>query len=222
MKYRCPHCRKEFESLEGSRCPGCGKTLRRPDRWMGLKKTDPGRRAALQQRLAAKGDYRKPLWFVFANRPRFFMWVLGACILVGGFAMTIKLPTAIPYRGGTTEMRTRKELVVIRTALEWFRAHCKRYPTTEESLKALVRDPGVPGWNGFYLSALLPDLWNHPFQYSCTNDTIRLYSMGPDGKAGTADDINSPPPDYKALAKRLAMDKPKPQGRQKIQPQNVE
>ena len=204
MKFRCPHCRHVFETLEQSRCPACGKSLRHPDKWKVLK-TD-ARRASLQQRMPHSQTLRQPIWMAFVNRPRFLVWVLGSCILVVGFLMTMKVNTGVPYRPPTRTLQTRRELLVVRTALEWFRAHCKRYPTTEEGLKALVRNPGVEGWQGFYLKALPPDLWGHPFHYSSSNDTVRLSSMGPDGKAGNEDDILSPPPDYKALMKRLAKD----------------
>jgi type II secretion system protein G len=144
---------------------------------------------------------------VFLTRPRFFVWVLGGCILVGGVIISSSKNVTRPYQPPSKVIQTRKELMVIRTALEWFRIHCQRFPTTEESLKALVRDPGIHGWKGFYLEELPPDLWHHPFVYSSSNDTVRLSSMGPDGKPDTADDVLSPPPDYKALMKRLAKDK---------------
>ncbi len=144
---------------------------------------------------------------VFINRPRFLIWVLGGCVLVVGFLLSVHINTATPYRPPTKVLQTKKELVAIRTALEWFRTHCKRYPSTEEGLKALVRNPGIQGWQGYYLEALPPDLWGHPFQFSSSNDVIQLFSDGPDGAAGTPDDVLSPPPDYKALMKRLAKDK---------------
>jgi general secretion pathway protein G len=205
MKYRCPHCRNLFEEFEGSRCPSCGKGLRHPDRWK-LLKPDKARREALQKRRAEPQNYRKPLLFVFVNRPRFTIWVLGGCILVVGFLLTVKMKPITPYSPPPKTAQTQKELVIIRTALEWFRSHCKRYPTTEEGLKALVRNPGVPDWKGYYLDQLPPDLWGNPYQYFALEDSVQLYSWGPDGKGGTPDDIVSPPPDYKALVKRLSLD----------------
>ena len=143
---------------------------------------------------------------MFLNRPRFLIWVLGGSVLVVGFLLTAKVNTGVPYRPPTKVFQTQRELVVIRTALEWFRAHCKRYPTTEEGLKALVRNPGIPDWHGYYLQALPPDLWGHPFRYTCSNEVVTLSSIGPDGLPDTADDIPAPPPDYKALVKRLSLD----------------
>ncbi len=207
MKYLCPHCRHLFETLAGSRCPACGKTLRHPDRWK-KSKPETARRTRGPNMTVGSPAVRQPLWTMFIGRTRFMIWVLGGCILVVGFLMTLDINTGIPYRPPSKTLQTRRELVVIRTALEWFRTHCKRYPTIDEGLKALVRNPGVPGWKGFYLEGLPPDLWGHPFQYSSSNDTVRLFSSGPDGQPDTPDDIASPPPDYKALVKRLAKDKP--------------
>lgn len=204
MKYRCPHCREIFGAFKNSRCPACSKALRNPDQWKPRKADSASRSPA---RAGNTQHLRQPVWMVFIGRPRFMIWVLGACILVVGFLMTLKINVGIPYQPPPKIVQTKKELTTIRTALEWFRVHCKRYPTSEEGLKALVRNPGVAGWQGFYLEALPPDLWGHPFIYSSSNDTVRLASAGPDGKEGTADDINAPEPDYKALMKRLAKDK---------------
>jgi len=206
LKYRCPHCHQLFEKWETAHCPNCKKGLRHPDKWKTLK-WDKSRREGIQQRIPASRELRKPLWMLFINRPRFAVWVLGGCMLVGGVILSSSSKVTTLYRPPDRVIRTRKELMVIRTALEWFRVHCQRYPTTEESLKALVRNPGVPGWKGFYLEELPPDLWGHPFVYTCSNDVIRLSSMGPDGKPDTADDVQAPPPDYKALMKRLAKEK---------------
>ena len=209
MKYRCPHCKTSFESFEKPHCPTCGKGLRNPDKWKPKPESPAIKRIARQKRIPTTFADKPPLWMLFMNRPRFLVWVLGGCILVVGFLMTYKIKAQVPYVPPTRVVQTQKELMVIRTALAWFRVHCKRYPTTEEGLKGLVRNPGAAGWQGYYLNALMPDLWNHPFQYANTNDTVILFSMGPDGQAGTKDDVQSPPPDYKALMKRLALDQPK-------------
>jgi len=206
MKYRCPHCRQVFEAFQDSACPVCGKHLRHPGKWK-APKSETSRRTPVQERLADSRHLRQPIWMAFVNRPRFLVWVLGSSILVVGFLMTLNINTGIPYRPPSKVFQTKRDLVVIHTALEWFRTHCKRYPTTEEGLKALIRNPGVEGWKGYYLEALYPDLWGHPFRYSSSNDTIQLSSSGPDGNSGTSDDIPAPPPDYKALMKRLAKDK---------------
>ncbi len=203
MKYRCPHCKKIFDNWEDAHCPNCKRGLRHPDKWK-LPEPEKARREGIQQRLPGTRELRKPIWLLFFNRPRFAVWVLGGCMLVGGVIFSSRNKITIPYQPPDKVTRTHKELTSLRTALEWFRVHCQRFPTTEESLKALVRDPGVAGWKGFYIEGLPPDLWGNPFVYSCSNDTVQLSSMGPDGKPETADDILAPPPDYKALMKRLA------------------
>jgi type II secretion system protein G len=88
--------------------------------------------------------------------------------------------------------RTAQNLRVLRTALEMFHADCKRYPTTAETMSALVRNPGIRGWKGPYIRALYLDPWLHPYQYAYTNDTLQLWSLGADGRTGTDDDVQGP------------------------------
>lgn len=87
----------------------------------------------------------------------------------------------------------RSNMTVLRVALEQFRLHCGRFPTTREGLAALVHDPGEDGWQGPYIFELKPDPWMKPFLYSNENDQIFLSSSGPDGLPGSPDDIPAPP-----------------------------
>jgi general secretion pathway protein G len=140
-------------------------------------------------------------------RSRVFTWTLVvASVIVARLLLTHGGDAPLlPSEKRANEVRCSKELLALRTGLEWFRAHCKRYPTTEEGLRALVRDPGVPGWRGYYVNQLPPDPWGKPYLYTYTNGTVCLGGSGADGKAGTADDIASPEPDWRALLERVDM-----------------
>ena len=78
-------------------------------------------------------------------------------------------------------------------ALDLFEQDVGRYPTTEEGLRALVEDPGVPGWKRPYLrSGLKPDPWKTEYQYSLSAEDSAQYVLfcaGPDKQPGTDDDI---------------------------------
>ena len=78
-------------------------------------------------------------------------------------------------------------------ALDLFEQDVGRYPTTEEGLKALVEDPGIPGWKGPYLKGgLKPDPWGTDYSYSLNSEDLGQYvlaSAGPDRQLGNNDDI---------------------------------
>lgn len=196
MKYRCPFCREVFEEFARPACPKCGKALR--------KSGGNGTSYKRTRRASTEMPDRRPLLMLIADRPRVMLWSLGLVAMAFIWIIMGNVKIGIPNTSITKADVTRNELRTMRTALEWFRTNCKRYPTTEEGLAALVIDPGVPGWQGHYIQALPPDLWGQPFQYASSNDTIRLFSTGADGLPGTADDVQAPDPDYKALMQRLA------------------
>ena len=89
-------------------------------------------------------------------------------------------------------LRANAELEMLAQALNAFASERGFY---------VVADTGaalVDQLNPVYLKTLIRiDPWHHPYEYTGTRDSFTLRSLGPDGKAGTADDItlvsNAPP-----------------------------
>lgn len=86
----------------------------------------------------------------------------------------------------------------ISIALDLYEVDLGRYP---ESLEALVvRQGDSPRWKGPYLKKGIPkDPWGNAYVYrfpgSSNPDSYDLYSLGPDAKEGSGDDIaNEPSP----------------------------
>ena len=84
--------------------------------------------------------------------------------------------------------------------VEQFYSDVKRYPTQEEGLRALVREPAnADGWQGPYLrdQRSLLDPWNDPIVYRLGGDgrSFVVVSLGADGKPGGSGvnrDLQSP------------------------------
>lgn len=92
-------------------------------------------------------------------------------------------------------------------ALEMYRTDLGAYPTTAQGLNALIGKPeGQPKWKGPYLRGRLrklKDPWGQALQYRCpgrcNKDAFDLWSMGPDGKDGSGDEVGN----WRAGAGRL-------------------
>ncbi len=85
----------------------------------------------------------------------------------------------------------------IRAGLDLYRVDMRRYPTTEEGLKALIERPGgaeAARWSGPYLDKAsgIVDPWGAPYAYEA--DGARDYdllSYGADGRpGGTGEDAD--------------------------------
>ena len=98
-------------------------------------------------------------------------------------------------RGGPSRHSlTRQDLARLQLVLEAFRQDNGRYPTAEEGLAALSQRPaGLEGWRGPYVARpSFLDPWGNPYEYAPAADESRLpvvTSAGPDGVAGTEDDV---------------------------------
>jgi general secretion pathway protein G len=89
------------------------------------------------------------------------------------------------------------QVSLLKTALQMFEVDNARFPTTEEGLAALATNPGnLPNWKtGGYLSdnKVPVDPWQHPYIYRApgsNGNDFDLFSAGPDGQEGTADDVH--------------------------------
>lgn len=100
----------------------------------------------------------------------------------------------------------RKSTVVvmngIQQSLNAYQLDCGSYPTTEQTLEALITPPtiGTPCKNydkeGYYAKKQVPrDPWGSPFVYlspgKANPSSYDLYSVGPDKQDGTDDDIKA-------------------------------
>ena len=96
---------------------------------------------------------------------------------------------------------TKTQIKGLETALDLYRLHNSRYPSTEQGLKALLTKPEVgvlpKNWNGPYLRGknLPEDGWGSPYSYLSGNgNNYEIISLGADGIDGGTDldaDINS-------------------------------
>lgn len=74
-------------------------------------------------------------------------------------------------------------------ALEVFKLDVGRFPSSEEGLEALMRQPGsLVGWNGPYLrgNSIPQDPWNRAYLYRYPGERseVDIYSYGADGAQG--------------------------------------
>jgi len=87
--------------------------------------------------------------------------------------------------------RAQSDIRAIQTALDLYRLDNFKYPTTEQGLAALVKqpvDPTITNYrSGGYLSTVPKDPWNNPYQYISPGTDGRDYDIityGRDGKPG--------------------------------------
>jgi general secretion pathway protein G len=84
----------------------------------------------------------------------------------------------------------------IKSALDSFEVDNGYYPKGKNGLGDLVQQPrDAKNWHGPYLDKLPTDPWSNPYIYEYPGkhnpSSYDLYSVGPDGKAGTEDDIGN-------------------------------
>jgi general secretion pathway protein G len=128
------------------------------------------------------------------NRPRTKMdrrgfTLVELLVVMAIIAMLAALvgPKLFPKLGKGKQSAAKAQIELIGQALDQFRLDVGRYPTTQESLNALMTNPGADNWEGPYLKKALPaDPWGKPYQYLCpgTHGEYDLLSYGRDGTAG--------------------------------------
>jgi len=133
--------------------------------------------------------------------PGFTLIELLLVVVIIGILAAIVVPRLV---GRSEEARigaAKQQLSSFRSALSHYELDMGRYPTTDLGLQALMTNPGTTGdpkkWKGPYLesqtSEVPKDPWGNPYIYvypgARNQNGYDLYCVGPDGQAGTDDDI---------------------------------
>ncbi len=130
--------------------------------------------------------------------------LLEVLLVVGILALlaAIVAPNLIGTQRRAQIDMARNEIAIIEDILALYFQQNGVYPSSEQGLDALVREPEekpIPrSWAGPYLddARKLDDPWNSPYEYAYPgefNDQNKpdIWSLGPDGEEGTEDDIGN-------------------------------
>jgi general secretion pathway protein G len=207
MKLRCPYCQVVFEPQTGSRCPSCGKAMAMPAKVRLKDETKHPKRNRLspelrqkQRELEKEGQSGAETWTRITKSPRYVAVLVILFVIVGAvLSQQATRHHAEKVRRSNPIQHAQSDLATLRTALEMFHKDCGRYPSTRESLEALIRSPRVRGWDGPYIRTLFPDPWKNSYRYSMTKGVMHLTSDGPDEKPDTLDDLSAPAPDMNLI-----------------------
>jgi general secretion pathway protein G len=108
-------------------------------------------------------------------------------MIILGLLAALVAPKMFQKVGSSRQKAAKAQISMIGTALDAYRLDCGRYPTTEEGLQALMKNPGIETWDGPYLSKEIPpDPWGRPYYYRFPGEhgEYDLYSLGADGQEG--------------------------------------
>jgi general secretion pathway protein G len=139
----------------------------------------------------------------FSNSPRRRGFTLIEVLLVLVILVIIMGMAVGTYMNRLKKARddaARSQVGLFQTPLETYYLDIGAYPTANQGLGALRAAPADASsankWNGPYLNKDIPlDPWGNAYQYSYPGkhnpDTYDVWSLGPDGVDGTADDIGN-------------------------------
>ncbi len=135
------------------------------------------------------------------NRAAFtLLEVLLVVVIIGMLAAAVAVSLTGTGERAKVDI-TKIQIEKVSTALELYRTHMNRYPSADRGgLRALIDQPDDEEerklWGGPYIKAKdLKDAWNQDLvnEYPGRNNERRfdLSSAGPDGDAGSDDDITN-------------------------------
>ncbi|MBR4259816.1 MAG: type II secretion system protein GspG, partial [Kiritimatiellae bacterium] len=166
-----------------------------------LKKKFPTKDPQKKKRVAAikaiKREYEAKRAALGGGAPNFKKGIVFYAVVILGLMILGSLVLSVTGKGGPKEISraqilVRKSIDAVAVALGRYRYHVGSYPSNEEGLEALAAiTPRKKGWNGPYVNHVVKDPWGHDYVYVNNGESEypTLYSKGPDGKAGTTDDI---------------------------------
>jgi general secretion pathway protein G len=101
------------------------------------------------------------------NQQGFTLIELLVVMIIIGLLAALVGPRFIRQEERAKARAAKAQIELLSTALDTFRLDVGRYPTAQEGLDALVRQPGgIERWDGPYLKkALPPDPWGSPYAY---------------------------------------------------------
>lgn len=132
-----------------------------------------------------------------SHRAGFTLIEILVVILILGTLAALVAPNVFSHVGASKATAARSQIEMLGAALDAYRLDNDRYPTTDQGLEALRREPLVQprprNWRGPYLRKEVPDdPWDRAYVYRSPGTgnpfAYDLLSYGRDGRAGGEDE----------------------------------
>ncbi len=111
-------------------------------------------------------------------------------VVIIGLLAAIIVPEVVNKVDEARIAKAKADIQSLETALTEYRLDNSVYPTTDEGLAALVKqpnDPSITHWHGPYIQQLTQDPWGHPYHYvypGTHGQPYDLYTLGADDQPG--------------------------------------
>jgi general secretion pathway protein G len=112
-------------------------------------------------------------------------------VVILGILAALVLPNVMGRIGQAQTTKVKTDIQAYETALSLFKLDNFKYPTTDQGLEALVKqpaDPSIRNWKeGGYIKSLRKDPWGFDYQYVYpgTHDgEYDIFTLGADGQPG--------------------------------------
>jgi general secretion pathway protein G len=108
-------------------------------------------------------------------------------MIILGLLAALVAPKMFQKVGSSKQKAAKAQIAMLGTALDAFRLDVGSYPSAEEGLEALRKNPNRETWDGPYLPKdVPPDPWGRAYVYRCPGEhgDYDLYSLGSDGQDG--------------------------------------
>lgn len=119
-------------------------------------------------------------------------------IVILGILASMVVPNLMGSQERANMQKAVSDVTALETSMSMYKMDNYKYPTTEQGLEALVEQTDVEPLprrfpEGGYVKRLPNDPWGNEYQLlnPGENSAVDIFSMGPDGEAGTEDDIGN-------------------------------
>lgn len=108
-------------------------------------------------------------------------------VVILGILAAIIVPKIMSRPEQARMVKVKQDILAIQSALDLYNLDNGYYPTSDQGLMALIKQPTTPpiplNWKpDGYLRQLPNDPWGQPYQYSNDNEKLRIFSYGAKGK----------------------------------------
>ena len=133
-----------------------------------------------------------------AHQAGFTLLELMVVIVILGVLASMVVPNLMGNKEKADAQKATSDIVALEGSLDMYKLDNTRYPTTDQGLNALITkpdsDPAPKNYkDGGYIKRLPADPWQNEYQLLSPGEhgSVDVFSMGPDGQAGTDDDIGN-------------------------------